>query len=171
MFIKISMKHVSNLSEMVLLYEPQPLANDDVTQLLKFVYRAIKRYQETPRVFAIVHIYSNSSFTEIIITIAEEIVRWRSISNSLFVVDARGRLHKFSDLRTIAQFFTIHPNFGERLWLLARSLEKRQEYSSRLSRSSSFEFRNRERGISCDMQIFAVSSPFRIKQTHIRCYY
>lgn len=75
--------------------------------------------------FAIVHIYSNSSFTEIIIMIAEEIVRWRSISNSLFVVDARGRLHKFSDLRTIAQFFTIRPNFGERLWLLARSLEKR----------------------------------------------
>lgn len=75
--------------------------------------------------FAIVHIYSNSSFTEIIITIAEEIVRWRSISNSLYAVGARGCLHKFGDLRAIAQFFTIRPDFGERLWLLARSLEKR----------------------------------------------
>lgn len=34
---------------------------------------------KTPHVFATVHIYSNSSFTEIIITIAEKIVRWRSI--------------------------------------------------------------------------------------------
>lgn len=38
-------------------------------------------------------------FYRIIIMTYEAIVRWRSISNSLLVVGARGCLHKFGDLR------------------------------------------------------------------------
>jgi len=53
--------------------------------------------------------------------------RWRSISNS--PAGARGRLHKFGDLRAIARYFTIRPDFGERRRAALRNTRDTRSYA------------------------------------------
>jgi len=72
--------------------------------------------------------------------------RWRSISNS--PAGARGRLHKFGDLRAIARYFTIRPDFGERR---RAALGNTRETLVLVCRSSSFESRNHREGSSRGM--------------------